>query len=89
MSHNISYDMTINEFLAVAASSAHVPGGGNVSAVVATLGASMGTMVASLTKGKKGYEEYQEANDAILKTFMDGIEALKEMTLADIKAFDE
>jgi formiminotetrahydrofolate cyclodeaminase len=81
--------MSINDFLKVAASSAHVPGGGNVSAVVATLGASMGAMVASLTKGKKGYEEYQEQNDAILKTFLDGIESLKEMTLADIQAFDE
>ncbi|MDR2386639.1 MAG: cyclodeaminase/cyclohydrolase family protein [Deltaproteobacteria bacterium] len=89
MSHHISYDMSINEFLSVAASSAHVPGGGNVSAVVATLGASMGAMVASLTKGKKGYEEYQEQNEAILKTFMEGIEALKVMTLADIQAFDE
>jgi formiminotetrahydrofolate cyclodeaminase len=89
MSHHISYDMTINEFLSLAASKAHVPGGGNVSAVVATLGASMGAMVASLTKGKAGYEEYQDQNEAILKSFMDGIESLKEMTLNDIKAFDE
>jgi formiminotetrahydrofolate cyclodeaminase len=89
MSHQLpGYDMSINDFLKVAASSAHVPGGGNVSAVVATLGASMGAMVASLTKGKKGYEEYQEANDAILKAFMDGIEDLKAMTIADIEAFD-
>ena len=87
--HNLpGYDMSINEFLKVAASSAHVPGGGNVSAVVATLGASMGAMVASLTKGKKGYEEHQEANEAILKAFMDGIEDLKAMTTADIEAFD-
>jgi formiminotetrahydrofolate cyclodeaminase len=80
--------MTISEFLKVAASSAHVPGGGNVSAVVAALGASMGAMVASLTKGKKGYEEHQEENDKILQAFMDGIEALKAMTIADIEAFD-
>ncbi|MDR1656357.1 MAG: cyclodeaminase/cyclohydrolase family protein [Deltaproteobacteria bacterium] len=86
--HQISYDMSINDFLKVAASSAHVPGGGNVSAVVATLGASMGAMVASLTKGKKGYEDYQTENEAILKAFLDGIEALKVMTLADIEAFD-
>jgi formiminotetrahydrofolate cyclodeaminase len=90
MSHHIpiSYDMSINEFLKLAASSAHVPGGGNVSAVVATLGASMGAMVASLTKGKKGYEEYQEQNEVILKAFLDGIEDLKKMTIADIEAFD-
>jgi formiminotetrahydrofolate cyclodeaminase len=90
MTHHVLpvYDMTINEFLKVAASSAHVPGGGNVSAVVAALGASMGAMVASLTKGKKGYEEHQEANEAILAAFLDGIEALKAMTIADIEAFD-
>ncbi len=82
------YSMTITDFLKVAASSSHVPGGGNVSAVVATLGASMGAMVASLTEGKKGYEEHQEANAAILKAFMAGIEKLKELTRGDVEAFD-
>jgi formiminotetrahydrofolate cyclodeaminase len=80
--------MTISEFLKVASSSSHVPGGGNVSAVVATLGASMGAMVASLTKGKKGYEEYQTENEAILNSFLEGIESLKAMTIGDIEAFD-
>ena len=82
------YTMTINDFLQVASSNSHVPGGGNVSAVVATLGASMGAMVASLTCGKKGYEEHQEANTAILAAFMAGIEKLKELTRGDVEAFD-
>ena len=82
------YTMTINDFLKIAASSSHVPGGGNVSAVVATLGASMGAMVASLTEGKKGYEEHQETNTAVLKAFMAGIESLKELTQGDVDAFD-
>lgn len=82
------YDMTISDFLAVAASNSHVPGGGNASAVAATIGAAMGAMVASLTKGKKGYEEYQEQNEAILKAFMDGIESLKALTQGDVDAFD-
>ncbi|MDR2141846.1 MAG: cyclodeaminase/cyclohydrolase family protein [Deltaproteobacteria bacterium] len=90
MSSNLPvYDMTIGEFLKVAGSNSHVPGGGNVSAVVATLGASMGAMVASLTKGKKGYEDFQAENDLILKEFLDGIEELKTLTLGDIQAFDE
>ena len=88
MSASNFYDMTIADFLKVAASSSHVPGGGNVSAVVATLGASMGAMVASLTEGKKGYEEYQDANTAILKAFMNGIEKLKTLTQGDVDAFD-
>ncbi len=88
MSASNFYEMTISEFLKIAGSSSHVPGGGNVSAVVATLGASMGAMVASLTEGKKGYEEYQEANAAILKAFVDGIEELKVLTQGDVDAFD-
>ncbi|MDR1920393.1 MAG: cyclodeaminase/cyclohydrolase family protein [Candidatus Adiutrix sp.] len=82
------YEMSISDFLEIAASSSHVPGGGNVSAVVAALGASMGAMVASLTAGKKGYEEHQEANRAILTAFMDGIENLKILTKDDVAAFD-
>ena len=82
------YTMTINDFLKIASSSSHVPGGGNVSAVVGALGASMGAMVASLTEGKKGYEEHQEANTAILKAFMSGIENLKTLTRGDVEAFD-
>ncbi|MGL4208731.1 MAG: cyclodeaminase/cyclohydrolase family protein, partial [Candidatus Adiutrix sp.] len=83
------YEMSINDFLKIASSSSHVPGGGNVSAVVATLGASMGAMVASLTHGKKGYEEHQEANTTILNAFMAGIENLKILTQGDVDAFDE
>ena len=82
------YEMTLNDFLKVAASSSHVPGGGNVSAVVGALGASMGAMVASLTQGKTGYEEHQAANSAILKAFLDGIENLKRLTQGDVEAFD-
>ena len=82
------YAMTIDDFLKVAASSSHVPGGGNVSAVAAALGASMGAMVASLTEGKKGYEEHQEANAAILKAFLAGLESLKDLTRGDVEAFD-
>ena len=87
MSHDIPsnfYEMTITDFLKIAASNSHVPGGGNVSAVVATLGASMGAMVASLTEGKKGYEEHQAANASILKAFMAGIENLKQLTKGDV-----
>lgn len=82
------YALTVGDFLKVAASNSHVPGGGNVSAVVGALGASMGAMVASLTAGKKGYEEYQDQNAAILKAFMEGIENLKDLTRGDVEAFD-
>lgn len=81
------YQMTIDDFLAKASSNSPTPGGGNVSAVVAALGASMCAMVASLTEGKKGYEEYQAQNRRILDEVMGGIEALKRLTQDDMDSF--
>lgn len=83
------YTRVINDFLADACSSSHTPGGGNVSAVVGTLGASMVAMVANLTLGKKGYEDYQDDTKDILEKVMSGIEKLKELTLKDMEAFDD
>ena len=83
------YNRVINDFLADACSSSHTPGGGNVSAVVGTLGASMVAMVANLTLGKKGYEDFQDDTKDILEKVMAGIEALKELTLKDMEAFDD
>ncbi len=82
------YTKTINDFLAEASSSSPTPGGGNVSAVVATLGGSMIAMVANLTQGKKGYEEFQDENKEILDAVMKSIEELKELTLKDMAAFE-
>ena len=83
------YTKVINDFLTEACSSSHTPGGGNVSAVVGTLGASMIAMVANLTLGKKGYEDYQDETKDILGKIMAGIEELKELTLKDMAAFDD
>jgi len=83
------YTKTINDFLAEACSSSPTPGGGNVSAVVATLGGSMIAMVANLTLGKKGYEDFQDETKDILDRVTKGIEALKELTLKDMQAFDD
>ena len=83
------YDKTLNEFLKEASSSSPTPGGGNVSAVAATLGASMVCMVANLTIGKKGYEEYQEQATEIRDKLLKIIEKLKELTEKDIEAFNK
>ena len=48
-------DKTLTEFNNVLASSAPVPGGGGVSALVSALGAGLGVMVGALTVGKKKY----------------------------------
>ena len=52
--------MSLNDFSLELASSSPAPGGGSASAVAGALAASLSSMVANLTIGKKGYEDYQE-----------------------------
>ncbi|RJX35858.1 MAG: formimidoyltetrahydrofolate cyclodeaminase [Desulfarculus sp.] len=82
------YDMKVSDFIEIAASKSHTPGGGNVSAVVATLGASMVAMVGNLTLSNKKYEEVKDRAQASVDRVMDMIAKLKELTIKDIEAFD-
>lgn len=82
------YEKSMNEYLAIAASNSPTPGGGSVSAVVATNAAAMVSMVAELTKGKKGYEDHQEAANRIAASAVALIEQLKSLTARDMEAFD-
>jgi methenyltetrahydrofolate cyclohydrolase len=52
-------DLSIDEFAARLASSDPVPGGGSASAVAAALGASLVTMVGSLTTGRPKYVDHE------------------------------
>ena len=52
-------DYTIRDFTDELASKAAVPGGGGASALVAALGAALGTMVGNLTVGKKKYADVE------------------------------
>jgi formiminotetrahydrofolate cyclodeaminase len=52
-------DLTISDFTDRLASSDPVPGGGSASAVAAALGASLITMVASLTTGRPKYVDHE------------------------------
>ena len=88
MAEDKIYGMTLNDFIAVAASNSHTPGGGNVSAVVATLAASMVAMVGNLTVSNKKYEEFHPQAQAQVDRLMGVIDKLKELTNADIAAFD-
>jgi formiminotetrahydrofolate cyclodeaminase len=80
--------MTQNDFIEVAASKSHTPGGGNVSAVVATLGASMVAMVGNLTVSNKKYAEFKDQAQAQVDKLMAIIDRLKELTNKDMEAFD-
>lgn len=53
------------DFLSELASSAPVPGGGSAAALNGAIGTALFTMVANLTIGKKGYEEFEEELKAV------------------------
>ena len=76
------------EFVTVLASNAPVPGGGGASALVAAIGTALGTMVGSLTVGKKKYADVEEEIIA-LKAKCDKLQAdlLAQIEL-DAKGFE-
>ena len=61
-------DLTIDAFTSRLASSEPVPGGGSASAVAAALGASLVTMVASLTSGRPKYVDHEPMLALALET---------------------
>ncbi len=81
-------DQRVEEFLDVLGSSAPVPGGGGASAVAASVGVSLGQMVANLTTGKKRYADVQARIDELIprcETIRSDLLALAD---ADAKAFE-
>ena len=53
-------DMSVTGFANETASDSPAPGGGSIAALAGALGASLGTMVANLSAGKRGWEERVE-----------------------------
>ncbi|MCX8471423.1 MAG: glutamate formimidoyltransferase [Chitinophagaceae bacterium] len=53
-------NMTLTQFANETASESPAPGGGSISAYIAALGVSLGTMVANLSSHKKGWDEQWE-----------------------------
>ena len=79
---------TCEEFVDVLASKAAVPGGGGASALVGAIGMALGSMVGSLTVGKKKYADVE----ADIMALMDKAAALQDEFLrlvdADAEAFE-
>ena len=79
----------IAQFCEVTASDAPAPGGGSVSALCGALAASLSSMVANLTIGRKGYEPLHEA----MQEAIDELESIRQSLLKaideDSKSFDD
>ena len=75
-------EMTVSEFTSVLASREPVPGGGGASALIGSIGISLGNMVGELTVGKKKYADVEEE----IKLLMEKAERIRRDFLALIDA---
>lgn len=81
--------LSVKDFLKKVAEKSPTPGGGAVGAVVAALAASLGSMVANLTIGKKGYEDVEGYMESALEVFEAESNYLCDLVNKDIQAFDQ
>lgn len=74
-------EMTVSEFTSVLASREPVPGGGGASALIGSIGISLGNMVGELTVGKKKYADVEDE----IKLLMEKSEKIRKdfLTLID------
>ena len=80
-------EMNIAKFNASLASKSPTPGGGGASALAASLGAALGSMVANLTIGKKKYAEYEAELIEILRELEEIRFRLEKLIDEDAEAF--
>ncbi len=81
-------ELTIDDFNIALASSAPVPGGGGVGALVGALGAGLGVMVGELTIGKKKYAETESEMREITAEAKKIQSRLLELIDEDAKCFE-
>lgn len=79
---------SIDSFMERLASSSPAPGGGAASSMVALVGASLNSMVAGLTIGKKGYEGSQKVVERIGKRSSELSAELRVLMKEDEEAFN-
>lgn len=86
-------DESLKNYVQKTASGDPTPGGGSVSALVASLGAALTSMVYNLTEGKKAYKELEETErremDNNFEEIKKSIERLNHFVDEDSKAFDD
>ena len=80
--------MTVRDFIDELSSDSPAPGGGSVSALAASMGAALASMVAVLSHTKKGFESKQEELDRIAVRGQELKDKLLAAVDADTAAFD-
>lgn len=75
------------DFLSELASAAPVPGGGSAAALNGAIGTALFTMVANLTIGKKGYEEFEEEIKMVKEKLMPIRERFLTLMEQDAESF--
>ena len=81
-------DKSLDQFLEELSSSAPVPGGGGASAAAGAMAASLGSMVANLTTGKKKYAEYQTEIEEIIVKAQALRDVFKALIVKDAECFE-
>ena len=81
--------MTLTDFADETASESPAPGGGSISAYVAALGISLGTMVANLSSHKKGWDDRWEEFSRWAEKGQQYKSELMRLVDADTKAFNQ
>ena len=81
-------DISSAEFVDILASKAAVPGGGGASALVGAIGMALGSMVGSLTVGKKKYADVEADIIALMDKAADLQKDLLRLVDADAEAFE-
>jgi formiminotetrahydrofolate cyclodeaminase len=82
-------DKSVQTFLDELASKASTPGGGSAAAIMGAMGASLLSMVANLTVGKKNYEGVEEDMKKLLQRTEELRSGLTGMVKADVEVFDK
>lgn len=83
-----AFDASIRQFLSEASSSSPTPGGGSIAALMAALGASMGSMTAILTSGAK-FAEVQDEMRAVVEQMRLAMADFEVLLEEDIASFQQ
>jgi glutamate formiminotransferase / formiminotetrahydrofolate cyclodeaminase len=79
---------TVRGFVELLGSRTPAPGGGSASALVAAIGAALGTMVGWMTYGKRKFEEKDAVMRRLIPPLHEGMKALLPLIDRDTRAFD-